>query len=239
MDTTIMPYRLKTARRKRQLLKTDRDKQLLNMERELERLEAIKHELPLVALEEPYQKGWKRLWVLRPETAKSSKACFYQSILDKITEVQYHYDQSFKQQKRKKRWHKYYFERLPRLRVIDNYAWGERWLGLTDEELKCFREVKYWDEKTYRWKIYYSFAEPELFEIDIRAHIVDKIKLKDEVLEQQIDFIDDKLYRMPNWGRIISLNGGQYKNWYSKYFPEKEKYKNPLKNKPKYLWAEE
>ena len=43
-------------------------------------------------LETPYQKGWKRLFVLKENIARSDKAELYQQILDKIKNVQYHYD---------------------------------------------------------------------------------------------------------------------------------------------------
>src|ERR1700756_4209181 len=101
MDTTLSPYRLKTARQKKRLQKEDRDKQLLKMKREYDRVEKLKRELPYIPLDKPYQKGWKRLWVLKPEIANGNKAAFYQEIVDKLTEVQYHYDKSFKKPKRK------------------------------------------------------------------------------------------------------------------------------------------
>ncbi|HEY9000468.1 MAG TPA: hypothetical protein VIM89_03885 [Mucilaginibacter sp.] len=72
----------------------------------------------------------------------------------------------------------------------------------------------------------------------VLPRIIDKVKLQDNDLEQQLAFIDDKLYGMPNWMRLTKITGGKYKNWYSKSFPEKLKYANPLKNRPKWNWEE-
>lgn len=232
MDTVLCPYRLKSARRKKRLQREDRDKQLLRMEKEYERLRKLKKELPYVPLEKPYQKGWKRLWVLKPEVAKSEKARFYQEILDKLTEVQYHYDRSFKKPKRKGNWHRYYFDRLPELRTISIYKWQAHWYKLTDEQMECFEKVKRWNEAYSCWEDRFEFAETDLLVIAIQPHMIEKRKLHDEELEQKLAFVEDKLYERPHVHRLWKIEGGKYKNWYSKAFPEKLKYKNPLKNRP-------
>jgi len=239
MDTTQLPYRLKTARRKRRLLKEDRDKQLLRMEKEYKRLEILKKKLPYVPLDVPYQRGWKRLWVLRPETAKSEKAGFYQEILDKLTEVQCHYDKSFKQPKRKGRWHRYYFETLPRLRVIDEHRWASNLHKLSDEQRILFKKIVYWDEIRCQLEHYYQFDESYLFEIAVRPHIIDRVKLHDGGLVQEMAFINDKLYKGPLKDRFQRLSGGYYKYWKRWGYTEQRKYLNPLKNKPLHKVLEE
>src|SRR5258707_7168048 len=113
MDTQILPYRLKSARRKKRLVKEDRDKQLLKLDRERRSISSSPDYQTTAQLDEPYQKGWKRLFVLKPEVQRSDKAEFYQGILNAINTVQYHYDRSFKKPKRTGRWHKYYHKELP------------------------------------------------------------------------------------------------------------------------------
>ncbi len=179
------------------------------------------------------------MFVLRPEIQKDEKADFYQEILNEINEVQYHYDESFKQPKRKGRWHRYYFEKLPRLRVIDSFYWNVHRLKLNDDQRAYFQKVIFWDKVRYRWDHYYQFAMPELFEIAVQPNIIDKVKLQDEELEREIAFIDDYLYSGPNAYRLAKIKGGWYKNWYSKAFPEKKKYINPLKNTPLYKVLDE
>lgn len=239
MDTALLPYRLKSARRKKRLQREDRDKQLLKMEREYDRLENLKRELPYVPLDEPYQRGWMRLWVLKPEVAKSENAEFYQQIVDKLTEIQYHYDESFKKPRRKGRRHRYYFDGPPKLRAVSKYKWEACWHNFTDEQRALFRIALFWDETYDRWDHHYVFTEPELFEIVVRPRMIYEVRMHDDELEREMAFIDDRLYSGPNWYRLLKLEGGRYKNWYSKVFPEKPKYRNPLKNKPLYMVLDE
>jgi len=208
------------------------------MQKEDDRLSDIRSALPYIPLDEPYQRGWKRLWVLRPEATQNDKADMYREILNKLTEVQYHYDESFKQPKRKGAWHRYYFDKLPKLYAISDYYWNTNWHKLTEDQRECFKQTKYWHEEDRCWKTWYEFALPELIMIAVVPRIIDKVKLQDEALEQQLAFINNKLYGMPNWARLTKITGGKYKNWYSKSFPEKEKYKDPFKNKPKYKWGD-
>ncbi len=239
MDTELLSYRLKSARRKKRIAKEGRDKQLHRMQKEYDRLNDIQSALPYIPLDEPYQRGWKRLWVLRPEAAKSDQADIYQGILDKLTQVQYHYDESFKQPKRKGAWHRYYFDKLPILYAINANYWNINWHKLTDGQRECFKQTKYWHEKDHCWKTRYEFAYTELIKVAVVPRIIDKVKLQDEVLEQQLAFVGNKLNEIPNWARLTKITGGKYKNWYSKSFPEKVKYRNPLQNKPKCYWDED
>jgi hypothetical protein len=232
MDTTLLPYRVKSARRKRRLQTEDRDRQLRRLEKEYKRLRKLKEELPWVPLEKPYQKGWKRLFVLRPDIQKGDKAEFYQQILDYINDVQYHYDESFKQPKRKGRWHRYYFESLPKLGTLRGFYRGNKPLELTPEQRACFVKAPRWDESQYLWTYHYEFTQPELFEIAVLPHLIYQEKLHDDGLERAMAFIDDFLYSPPNRDRLVKIQGGYYKNCYSRVLPERLKYVNPLKNKP-------
>ncbi|MGY3212657.1 hypothetical protein ACVW2L_001710 [Mucilaginibacter sp. HD30] len=65
MNTHEWPRCIKSARRKRRLVKTDRDKQLIQLDKRRDELWEQKTLLPMVTLEHPYQCGWKRFFVLR------------------------------------------------------------------------------------------------------------------------------------------------------------------------------
>jgi hypothetical protein len=145
MDTQLLPYRLK-SRRKRRLLIKDRDKQLLKLDRERERISKDPDYLTTVFLDEPYQKGWKRLFVLRPKVAKSDKAEFYEGILYLINSVQFHYDRSFKNSKRIRRRHKYYHNGPPQLQWLSYTRWQKGDFKLTEAQCDCFKLAQYWNE---------------------------------------------------------------------------------------------
>lgn len=238
MDTQLLSYRVKSKRRKKRLVKEDRDKQLLKLDRERQRISKGPDYKTIVPLDEPYQKGWKRLFVLRPEVQRSDKAEFYQGILDKINMVQYHYDKSFKKPKRKGRWHKYHFEELPKLRMIDRYNWQTNYHKLSEEQRTCFERVEFWNDQLYAMDHRYRFAEPGLFEIAVLPHIIDTIIIGDALLEQRLVWIDDHIDNHNLQWRLDKLkNGNRYNGW--KDGTEKLRYLNPLKNKAKCDWRDQ
>jgi len=234
MDIQVLPYRLKSARRKKRLQKEDRDKQLLKLIKERSSLRNESDKLPIVPLEEPYQKGWKRLFVLKKEVLKSDRAEFYQRILDRINHVQYHYDESFKRKKRGKRHSKYDLD-PPTLRPL--YNWHADKLKLTDEERQHFNRVEYWSIRHRTWSVQYEFAEPWLFEVAVMPNIIFKVKLGDELLDQRLGYIDNHITNHALQYRINKLLGGGHNGW--KNETEKLKYVNPFKNKPKWDVFEE
>jgi hypothetical protein len=237
MDTQLLPYRLKSARRKRRLVKEDRDKHLLRLDREQHQIWNNPAYKTTTALEEPYQKGWKRLFVLKSEVQQSDKAAFYQGILDEINEVQYHYDQSFKRPKRKGIWHKYIFKELPKLHGISSYHWHANRSKLNEEQRACFGRVDYWNQHYYRWEHHFEFTESHLFELAVVPHIIDTIKVGDALMEQHLAWIDNHIINNGLYFRLDKLkNGNRYKGW--KDGPEKKKYINPFKNKSKHEWGD-
>jgi hypothetical protein len=238
MDIQLLPYRLKSARRKKRLQKEDRDKQLLALDRERHRIRKDPEYMTTVPLDEPYQKGWKRMVVLKPGVQRSDKAQFYQEILNVINQVQYHYDASFKKPKRKGHWHKYYFDELPKLHAIDSYNWYHNKNKLSEEQRACFTRVDFWSEYRYQWDYRYEFTMPELFDIAVKPHIIDTIKIGDAILEQQLAWIDCHIDNNYLECRLQKLHKGGYNNQWKKSF-ERLKYRNPLKNKAKCVWTEE
>ena len=66
-----LSYRLRSARDKKRSQKEDFEKRLIQLDQEEDRLRAEKHKLPWVPLSEPYQKGWKRYFILREDVKRS------------------------------------------------------------------------------------------------------------------------------------------------------------------------
>lgn len=237
MDIQLLPYRLKSARRKKRLIIKDRDKRLLKLDRERHRISTDPGYKTTIPLDEPYQKGWKRVFVLKPEIQQDVKAQFYKEILDKINTAQYHYDPSFKKPKRKGKWHKYYFDELPKLHTICSRDWQLNSQKMSEEQRACFTQVDFWDQHYYRWDYYYQFALPELFEIAVLPNIIDTIKIGDALLEQRLAWIDNHIDNNNLQCRLDKLkNGNRYNGW--KNGAEKLKYRNPMKNRAISDWID-
>ncbi len=98
----ILCYKLKTAKQKRRAVKKDKEKRLIQLEEKSVFLWRAKQNLPFVNLEEPYQKGWKRFFILREDVARSNVANFFENILQKINTVKYSARKDFKKRKRVK-----------------------------------------------------------------------------------------------------------------------------------------
>jgi len=235
MDLHELPYRLKSTRQKKRLVKKDRDKQLIQLDKRQHLLWKQKRELPMIPLEHPYQRGWKRLFVLRDNVAKSPRAEFYQGILKKINDVRYHHDRCFKVRKRRKCRY-YYAEKIQTLREITEREWLANNLKLSDAEKHCFYQKLEWDKNKYSMVATYVFIEPWRFMLIVKPHIISEVKMHDELLEQELKEIDNHIENHSLWYKIRKLKRGSIYRYSDE---DKPKYINKLKNKPLYLIEDE
>ena len=75
---------------------TARDKHLLSLERELNRLWRAQWHAPVIPLEHPYQRGWVKTYVLPPHIARRADANLYREVLAKINRRVYCRDRHFR-----------------------------------------------------------------------------------------------------------------------------------------------
>jgi hypothetical protein len=232
MNTHEWPCRIKSARRKRRLVKTDRDKQLIQLDKRRTELWQQKKLLPLVPLEVPYQRGWKRFFVLRDDIKRSPRAAFFEILLVKINTVEYHYDKSFKRKKRRKRCYGYEV-RQQLLREFYPYSWQANRMNLTDDEKACFIRIETFDVKTRRIDVKYAFTEPWRYVLKVMPHMVTHTQLMDEDIEKELSYIDDHIDNHNLAPRINLLTRGRGYHW-NDWYCERAKYINKIKNIPKY-----
>jgi hypothetical protein len=237
MDIHDLPYRLKSARRKKRLIKEAFDKKLIRLDKLQDKLKSQKDALPWVLLETPYQKGWKRIFVLTAKEKRGSKAEFYEALLDKINFPVYHYDETF-EVKKKRRMTYEYLNRSQFLQDFSPYNWHLNRMQLTDEEKILFERKEIWNEPYRYWIVRFVFTESWRFELAIKPHFIYKVKLGDELLEQRIGEIGNRITKHNLWPHMRKiLRGNTYKYWKATFF-EQSKYINELKNQPKYASKE-
>ena len=219
----------KTARQEKRLQKKDFDKQLLKLNRLQNALYLQKQKLPLVPLETPYQRGWKRTFILREDVNRSSSANFYTNLLHKINTVDYSAVRDFTRKKRRKR-KKVYEVKLQKLREFYDREWFHPKCKLSEEEKVLFYP------KTYRVKganciqVKWVFTEPWRFVLQVRPNMITRAKMLDIVLEQQIQQLDNDIERHHLRPGINKLVYG--KSYYSIRNCEQLRQTNPLKSKP-------
>jgi hypothetical protein len=236
MDIHDWPCRIRSARQKRRLVKTDRDKQLIRLAKRRDLLWHQRANLPWLLLEKPYQSGWKRIFVLRPDVKHSPGGEFYEALLQKINTVQYDHDRSFKKKKRRKR--KYGIEdRKQLLRELDTYWWNSEKLNLSEQEKACFTCVETYSIKTRRAGIKYVFTEPWRYVLKVLPNMVTHKKLPDADMEKELARIKVHIENNDLGPRIYRLTRGRRFRWKDD-FNEPAKYINKLKNTPVYAYTD-
>jgi len=220
--------RLKTARQKRRAQKADREKQLIRLEKLRTKLWREKRQSQWIPLEEPYQKGWKRFFVLREDVRRSDTADFYQTLLNKINTVQYSRDKTFSTRKRRLRKYEYTV-RTQALRELSVTEWNSPKLELTEKEKLLFYRYERWCYQSGRWKVGYVFAEPWRFVLRVRPHIITEQRVIDAALEAEFRRLENYIERNNLGGKIHKLTRSRQGrwNWYNK-----KPIPHPFKNKP-------
>lgn len=206
----VMQYKLKTARQKKRLQKKDFDKQVIQIIKKREQYWQQRCDLPWVPLEEPYQRGWKRHFVLREDIQRSAMGHFYQQFLKNINTFQFSPDKSFKA-KRKRKQRKTTVDRKQFLREFPEWQWNsDKYHSLNELEKTQFHLYEKWDDKSKTVKMVYRFNEPWRYVLKIVPNLITHVKLLDSQLEQDIQRLDNFITQHQIEARIYKLTGGAY-----------------------------
>lgn len=222
MHTQEWSCRIKSVRQKRRLVKTDRDKQLIKLDKRRTELWQQKKLLPLIPLEHPYQRGWKRFFILRTDVKHSSRMMFYETLLAKINTVEYHEDKEFKRKKRRKKRYGYVMKQQL-LHEFSAYSWHANKMNLTEDEKACFTCVETFDVKARCVDIKYVFTEPWRYKLKVEPRMVTHIKLMDLDIERELSYIRDHIDNHNLAPRINLLTRGRGYRW-NDWFCERDKY---------------
>jgi len=226
----ILHYRLiRSARQRKRAQKEDFDKQLIQLDKKRDSLWQAKQSLPMVPLKEPYQKGWKRSFILRADVAESNKAALYAGILEKINTTQYHHDKSFKKKRRRRG--KRVYEPIPQLlRAISERYWRNNRFQLTEYEKACFEPQINWTANGKAYEINFVFSEPWRYMLQVQPHMITEVRMRDIKLEGEIQLLDNYIDNRQLNHKMRKLTNGRSQNRW-KRLEEKAKEKNPYKNK--------
>lgn len=213
MPFDAMQYKLKNARQKKRLQKKDFDKQVIQLIKRRERLWEEQYNLPWIPLEVPYQRGWKRVFVLREDIKRSASADFYRNLLKHINTVQYSAEKVFKTRKRRRR-RKPIDDTKQFLHEFPEWQWNnERYCNLTEPEKAHFHLYEKWDKRKKNPQMFYRFNEPWRYVLKVMPHMITHVKMLDEQLAQDIRLLDNYITNHNIEARIYKLTGGAYKYW--------------------------
>lgn len=231
-DDYAFASRFKSARRKKRLVKKDFDKQLHTIYVREHRLFVAKRNLPLIPLKEPYQQGWVRYFVLREDVLRSPDAEFFQDLLTKINTYHYSNSKSFSKRVRKNG-KKVEVEKIQDLYKVYPEQWNSNKFGLTDKEKEYFSMVEEWNPIFKMTTRYHKFNESWRYVLRTRPNIITHKKAIDEVLEQELRWIENRItnYHLRNRINRLKSGSGHYKG----YYEEEENPKYSDSNKAKSL----
>ncbi|KAF2517983.1 hypothetical protein [Flavobacterium foetidum] len=225
----VLNTRFKTERRKRRLVKKDFEKQLIQLRKLEVELWYKRRNLPLVALEVPYQKGWQRNFKLRDDVSRSSEAAFYRELLEKINTWQFSPEKSFKRKKKRKR-RNVYVEKLQTVKEFSEWEWKSPKLALTEKEKAHFYRRERWCSNCKRYKIHYVFNEPWRYVLRVSSYMITHTRMVDSELESQIQMLENYIVNRNLRDKINRLLSGNSHKW-SYYEKENPKEISPIKNK--------
>ena len=214
----ILCYRLRTARQKKRMQYEDFDKQLIQLNKEENCLYQQKRNLGWQPLHPPVQKGWVRYFVLRDDVARSRHSVFFEGILKKTNTYDYSYRKDFKKKKRK-RGRKIYVAKTQHL--LRPYEHQFKKMQFDSNEKQFFREVWELDWRKQPVKRY-EFVEPWRYVLKIKPYLIDKVRIKDAVLEAKINLIGNYLDRNYYRIRLSKLLNGYYQYKHSRDFEKND-----------------
>jgi hypothetical protein len=194
-------YRLRTERQKMRMQYEDFDRQLRQLNREETKLWQQKQKLEWEPLLPPVQKGWKRNFVIRDDVARSSKAAFFEEILQKINTKDWSSRKDFLV-KRRKFGRKTYVIKPQHLKKLDLWEWKKADFNAVQQH---FFECTISIDKKGHVKQQYVFTEPWRFVLKISPNIIDKVRIRDVMIEQRLDEIGNYITRNDYKGRIQKI----------------------------------
>lgn len=229
LNDYLMGGRFKDSRRKKRLVKSDFDKQLIKIRKKEHFLWKTIHDLPLVPLENPYQQGWVRFFVVRDDVMRSKDGTFFQELLEKINTHMYSSTKSFVSRK------KYRKSKIQHLREQLLYAiplsqWNSNELKLSDKEKSHFTATEKWSNCFKRYVVNYKFNEPWRYVLRIRPYMVTHRKALNADLESESARLENYIVSNNLRHRITKIKNG----WVNYGYREEiiaAKYANPIKNK--------
>jgi len=235
----ILCYRLRTARQKKRMQYKDFEKKLLKINREERKLVIKQRNIRWEPLVPPFQRGWKRHFVLREDVAVSRRAELFENILKKINTEDWSHRRDFKVKKRRYGQKKYIVKGQQLLKPYDCEFQA---MNFSEDERKLFHEVIDYENGGKQIVKRYVFSEPWRFVLRVRPNMITMVKKNDALIESRQKEICNYLERNKLREKLFKLLHGYnvWRPYYSKReYKEKYVYKNKAFSQVLYLINEE
>ena len=226
-NDNLLFSRLRSLRSRKRISRKDVVKQIRKKYKRSNELWELRRNIPLIPLEQPYQKGFVRFFVVRDDVKRSKDGDFFEGILNKINTKMYSSTRKFLKKKRKFG-RRIYVDREQKLVQLSIHQWNDPKLGLTTRERQYFLKKEEYNPFRKRYNVYYEFIEPWRFVLRIKPYMITHYKPLHSDLEKEIDELDSYLGR-------YKIQGIVHKTIYGRPNPWKDRYKRDLKKSVKYF----
>ncbi len=184
--------------------KEKKEKALRALYRERESLEKTNRELGLMKLDEPYQRGWMRFYVLTERSRQRLDCSTLEQILPYLnsTVICKRSDFTHRRGKSKKM-----VEIMQPLRSICRWRWAQEKLPL--EWLRYFR----WERNGWQRAFEFVFVHPWYYELTVVPNWITHTKMIDPEIESRLGEIENRFTNYQLWPRYRRLKG-KSANWW-------------------------
>ena len=202
-----------------------RDKHLLSLYKEYNKLNSLQREAPLVELDEPYQRGWVRSFRLREDAQRREDRDTLLEILERVNVKQYCRKGTFMQKNRKTG------KVVPIGHNPKRYS-RKQWSELDwKEEYRKYFDMRLVSEQNIKgeWVLNqrFVFIYPFYFESYIEKYFITHRRVATPEVDSRLEYVSRFLDNPTEWGRIHRLKGWKH-NWHWGYEKDHKKREHHL-----------
>ncbi|HBV13728.1 hypothetical protein [Chryseobacterium carnipullorum] len=218
-NNNLLFHRLRSIRSRKRTAIKDVEKQIRKKYKRSKELWHLRRNIRWIPLENPYQRGFVRFFVVNDEVKRSEDEDLFEGILKKINTYMYSESRLFLK-KRKKFGRRIYVEKAQKLNLISFYAWTDPKFGLTPRERQYFLRKEEYNPFRKRNETYYEFIEPWRFTLRIKPNMITHYKPVDAELEKEYAEIESYISQYKVAGIIQKTINGKSNAWKKEYETE-------------------
>ncbi|MET3537794.1 hypothetical protein [Chryseobacterium limigenitum] len=215
-NDNLLFSRLRSLRSRKRIVKKDVEKQIRKKYKRSKELWKIKRDIPWIALEEPYQRGFVRFFAVTEEVMRTKDADFFEGILKKINTFMYSEIRHFLKKKRKFG-RRIYVEREQKLKSISSYEWNNPKIQFAARERQYFLKRREYCPFRKMYYDYYDFIEPWRFTLRIKPNMITHYKPVNAELEKEYAEVEFYVKQYKVQGIIQKKIYGKSNSWKIKY----------------------
>lgn len=209
-ENLAFAIRGKTDRRRKREAFKQKEKQFIQLNKKESQLYKQRTNLGFELLEKPYQKGFKRSFIVRDDVAQTKYGAFYNELLAYINTTKYSLRKDFKKSKKINR-KRVLVETSQELESFHDFQFK-----IIPEKFKsCFLPTVVYHPNFKSFVIKYKFIEPWKYVLKVEPNMITHRRKIDNELEQEISQIKNKIERCFLRNKINKAKSKRtkYKEW--------------------------